>query len=65
MAQKYHFVDVTLTGNKKAVIALCYMYFGHVENVTVKEVDENVCKITIPIPVSEDEIDAELNERSI
>lgn len=63
MTQKYHFVDVTLTGNKNAVVSLVYMYFGHVENVTVKETGKNICKVTIAIPVSQDEIDAELNNR--
>jgi hypothetical protein len=60
MAQKYHFVDVTLTGNKAAVIALVYMYFGHFENVKVVETGKNKCKVTIAIPVSADEIEAEL-----
>jgi hypothetical protein len=63
MTQKYHFVDVTLTGNKNAVVALVYMYFGHVENVTVNEIGKNICKVTIAIPVSQDEIEAELNDR--
>ena len=60
MAQKYHFVDVTLKGNKTAVVALVYMYFGHVENVKVVETGDNQCKVSIAIPVSQDEIEAEL-----
>ena len=47
MTQKYHFVHVTLKGNKGAVIALVYMYFGHIDNIKIKEIILNMALLVV------------------
>lgn len=61
--EEYKFVKITFTGEKDAVKALIRMYFGHLEYTLVNNKDQ--IDVIVNVPVSIEEIEAELDEGTI
>ena len=61
--KEYKFVKITFTGERDAVKALIMMYFGHLDYSLETKEDKTV--VEVQVPVSTEEIEAELNEGTI
>lgn len=61
--KEYKFVKITFTGERDAVKALIMMYFGHLDYSLETKGDKTV--VEVQVPVSTEEIEAELNEGTI